>query len=534
MAMSTNIDLNDVQGNIVKGYGHFGYPKARYIFYRIHDEHAGREFVQGICPLVTTGVPWELTAQSGADNAPPSVTTNIAFTYQGLKMLGVPRKSLQSFPEEFAMGMKQRKDILGDDHASAPANWDNIWQGEAVHIWISINGKKEEDLEARYQQIVTLVANSNNGVEQISGHRGPDGATELPYQSASAIYKNGIPQASEHFGYRDGISDPYFSAASGNPDRVIGGGKPTHGDPATKAGWEPLETGEFILGHRDEAFETPIAPIPPLLAFNGTFMIYRKLHENVGSFNRYLDEVGAKYPDGKEMLAAKFSGRWRASGAPITLFPTEADADTFNEKMTAAEAKLYTEQPNPSKETVAEYTALRKQLVAFNYNNDLNGARCPLGAHTRRINPRGALEEGKDAFNDNPGALVNRRRILRRGLPYGEVKDNNQNDGDHGIIFMVINASISRQFEFVQQQWINYGNDFKLANDKDPLLGNHNVNTDGKADGRMMLEADPKGNKPPFFCSAMPRFVETRGGDYFFIPSLTALIMLAKGIVDPT
>jgi len=35
--MSTNIDLNDVQGNIVKGYGHYGYPKARYIFYRIHN-----------------------------------------------------------------------------------------------------------------------------------------------------------------------------------------------------------------------------------------------------------------------------------------------------------------------------------------------------------------------------------------------------------------------------------------------------------------------------------------------------------------
>jgi len=28
--------------------------------------------------------------------------------------------------------------------------------------------------------------------------------------------------------------------------------------------------------------------------------------------------------------------------------------------------------------------------------------------------------------------------------------------------------------------------------------------------------------------------VETRGGDYFFIPSMTALRMIAKGIVDPT
>lgn len=66
---------------------------------------------------------------------------------------------------------------------------------------------------------------------------------------------------------------------------------------------------------------------------------------------------------------------------------------------------------------------------------------------------------------------------MRRGLPYGEVKNPDKDDGDHGIIFMAINISVSRQFEFVQQQWIDYGNDFKLANDKDLLIGNHGVNT---------------------------------------------------------
>jgi len=531
--MSASIDLHDVQGNIVKGYGHYGYPKARYIFYRIDDEQEGRKFVARINPLITTGIPWELTADSGANNTPPPATTNIAFTYQGLKMLGVPRKSLQSFPEDFAMGMKARKAIVGDDENSAPEKWDKIWHDEAIHIWISINAKEDTELENRYTEICSLLALCNNGVAQLKGHRGPGGAENLDYQSASAIYKNGIPQPREHFGYRDGISDPYFSASGGNPRRVIGGGKPTRGDPATIQGWEPLETGEFILGHRDESYETPAAPLPPLLAFNGTFMVYRKLHENVGSFNRYLDETGAEYPGGKEMLAAKFAGRWRDSGAPLTLFPTQEQADAFGKNLDDIETKIYAAQPNPPKELVAEYIALKQQLVAYNYSKDLAGARCPLGAHVRRINPRGALEEGKDAYK-TPGALVNRRRILRRGLPYGEVKDDQANDGDHGIIFMVINASISRQFEFVQQQWINYGNDFKLANDKDPLLGNHRTDANGKPEGRMMIESDPKGDTPPFFCSNMPRFVETRGGDYFFIPSLTALHLLAEGIVDPT
>ncbi len=92
---------------------------------------------------------------------------------------------------------------------------------------------------------------------------------------------------------------------------------------------------------------------------------------------------------------------------------------------------------------------------------------------------------------------------------------------------MSVNASIERQFEFVQQQWINYGNDFKLANEKDPLLGNH----DGHGDF-IIQGAGP--TQPPFFCARLPRFVTTRGGEYFFIPSITALRMIAQNLIDPT
>ena len=528
ISMNTSIDLHDIQGNVVKGYGRYGYPKARYIFYRIDDEVAGRQFVQDLLPLITTGVPWSEPTNPQGGSKPPPVTTNIAFTFEGLENIGVPQKSMQSFPDDFAMGMKKRKDILGDNLSSAPERWDEIWQSEPVHLWISINGKDEKVIDKRYKEISKLITKSKGGVVQLSGHSGPNG----DYQSASAIYKNGKATPTEHFGYRDGISDPYFQGSPGNPARVIGGGKPTREDPTTAAGWEPIETGEFILGHRDEAFETPAAPTPPLLGFNGSFLVYRKLHQNVGSFNKYWDDLAKSYPEGKEMLAAKFAGRWR-NGAPLASFPSEKEADEFAEKLLAAEIKYFTEDPR-SQQTVEEYAALRKQLVAFNYEKDLEGARCPLGAHVRRVNPRGALEFGNAGAFKTPGALINRRRVMRRGLPYGEVKDSSRDDGDHGIIFMVIGASITRQFEFVQQQWINYGNDFKLANDKDPLLGNHGADENGQGTGRMMIEGDQETKKPPFFCNGMPRFVETRGGDYFFVPSLTALHMLADGTVDPT
>jgi deferrochelatase/peroxidase EfeB len=164
----------------------------------------------------------------------------------------------------------------------------------------------------------------------------------------------------------------------------------------------------------------------------------------------------------------------------------------------------------------------KQKNVNFTFGNDLGGMRCPLSAHIRRANPR-------DAFGFN-GGLVNRRRVTRRGLPYGQYVPEGEpvsDDGEHGIVFMALNASLFRQFEFVQQQWIEYGNDARQGNDKDALLGNH----DGKS--RFMIQGTDDPSDTPFMCGGLPNFVELRGGAYFFVPSMTALRMIAAGAVDP-
>jgi len=164
-----------------------------------------------------------------------------------------------------------------------------------------------------------------------------------------------------------------------------------------------------------------------------------------------------------------------------------------------------------------------KQLnVNFKYGGDLDGVRCPIGAHVRRTNPR-------DAFGFD-GKLVNRRRISRRGMPYGPYTPEEQPVSDtdeHGLIFMVMNASIFRQFEFVQQQWIEYGNDARQGNDKDMLMGNHG------GVGKFMIQGTADPANPPFVCGGLQNFVELRGGDYFWVPSITALRMIADNSVDP-
>ena len=258
--------------------------------------------------------------------------------------------------------------------------------------------------------------------------------------------------------------------------------------------WAPLATGELLLGYADEAGELPVAPIPHILASNGTFMVYRKLHQNLASFRAYLDEHAAIYGGGREKLAAKFVGRWR-DGTPIELSPDGPDQAIVHD---------------PNRNT------------NFTYGADSEGTRCPIGGHIRRVHPR-------DAFGFN-GRLIDRRRITRRGLPYGPPLPENEpaSDGDdRGIVFMALNASISRQFEFVQQQWIEYGNDAHQGNDKDMLMGNHG----GK--GKFVVQGDRSATNPPFLCNHLPNFVELRGGDYFFLPSITALGMIALGVVDP-
>ena len=537
--MISNMDLGDIQGNIVKAYGRFGFPVARHVFYHVSSAEVGRQFVTDITPLVTTSAPWS------DPSTIPLVATNVAFTYEGLRHLDVPEDTLHGFSDEFSMGMKARRDIIGDTGPNHFSRWDPIWNaeehGEAqhVHILVSISARNDTVAESQYQELGRILSQTiarfpevkRPGVVQLTGHRGP-GAEMLPYQPAAALQLAG----KEHFGYSDGISGTFFRDCGEDPRLVIGAGKPTGKDPRTIEGWAPLEPGEFIFGHEDESGAYPEAPGPPLFSRNGTFMVYRKLHQNVASFNSYLDEEGPKFSGGKEALAAKFAGRWR-NGAPLATFPTEAEANRFVNEAAALQQRVWDKTATPQDRSRLD--ELKLQFVAFDYVDDLEGARCPFGAHTRRTNPRSALEFGqKGGFGqpafDTPGALSNRRRVLRRGLPYGLVEDHPTDSGDHGVIIMILNADLSRQFEFVQQQWVNFGNDFRLANDKDPILGNQGINDKCRAGGRMVIEGDKRTSTPPYFCGNMPTLVETRGGDYFFVPSMTCLRMIGLGIIDPT
>lgn len=459
----SKLNATDIQGFVLRGYN---LPVARYFFLHFEDATRARKLIARLLAHVTTGQRW--------DGGKPQSTMNIAFTHRGLERLELSAATLLSFPVEFQQGMKARAAILGDTGVNAPEHWDDLWREGRVHAWLGVNGLTPDALDDRCKAVL-------NAIEETQG------ATVIDSQDAASQVVNGEPTTREHFGFTDGFGNPEYVG-------VERSSQPGQGKLLPDGSWAPLATGELLLGYADEAGELPVAPVPHLLASNGTFMVYRKLHQNLATFRDFLERQSALYAGGKEKLAAKFIGRWR-DGTPIELSP---------------------DHPNPA------IVLDPNRSTNFTFGADADGTRCPMGAHIRRVHPR-------DAFGFN-GRLINRRRITRRGLPYGRFAAEGEpvvDSEERGVIFMVLNASLSRQFEFVQQQWIQYGNDARLGNDKDILLGNHGGH------GRYVVQGDLSPTNPPFVCSNLPDFVELRGGDYFFLPSITALGMIAMGLVDP-
>ena len=529
-----DIPFADVQGGILTGYGRQGFPFARYGLVNVQDAAAGRAFVEALRNQVTTAVRWPSKRK---DLAPgrleierPLVTLNLAFTFYGLHALGVPTRTLKGFPDEFVDGMAARCDILGDDTPENPRSaWDEVWleqdSRKAGHILVMLNaqddgtGRPVGELDAMCDRIAGMCRASGGKLVLMSGHRGPDTYWQ---QLETVRDAKGYPCAKEHFGYTDGISDPVFDgqyAAGQDVERSVGFGA-TDG-----AGtWRPLATGEFLLGWPDEAQEVPGSALPLDFSRNGTFFAYRKLHQDIEGFNAWVNATAAQlqrvwelgsFKEAKETLLAKMAGRW-SDGVPLSAAPTFADWEEFN--------RLY---PPSEDGQVRDDSERQRRLVDFLYHDDVDGTRCPMTAHIRRANTRDMLDPraSDKAANRMGSALNNRRRIIRRGLPYGK---DGAADKEHGVVMLVVCASLQRQFEFVQQQWMNYGLDSNAGNDTCPVIGNHAPGS------KFVIAADPASNRPPFIATNLTQWVQTRGGDYFFMPSMTALRMIGMGVIDPT
>ncbi|HEY6696014.1 MAG TPA: Dyp-type peroxidase [Solirubrobacteraceae bacterium] len=444
----TELDRKNVQGFVIRGYR---LPFAGYVYLRIDDAAQARAALAEFIPQVISAAQWTDKPESGV---------NVSFSFEGLRALGCADRSLDAFPPEFKAGMAARATVLGDIGDSAPERWEAPFRDRQAHVLVMLSAKDPSALAERDGRIRAAIERAG-------------GASVIGDQAGAAL-----EGGREHFGYADGFAQPSIEGSGFAPEP--GAGAPD-GD-----GWRPIKPGELLLGYPDEQGAITPAPPPDELGVNGSFLVYRKLHQDVAGFRRMLREGAANFPGGEELLAAKIVGRWR-DGTPLDV------ADHAPDPAVVAD-------PNRNN--------------AFDYAKDPEGQRCPIGAHVRRMNPRRSLP-----FD---GKLVNRHRIMRRGITYGDtLPEGAEDDGkDRGVIFMCLQASLARGFEFVQSQWANGGNAFRLAEDQDVIVGPHD--TEGPA--KMTVPG-----KPPFFLGPLSRVVTTRGGEYYFTPGINGLHHLANG-----
>ena len=488
-------ELADIQGFITSGYGHL--PQSAYIFLQFHDRARAAQWLSQLAPVITTAKPWPKT--SSGEKVKPAVALNIAFTSDGLAALGLPPEVLSTFPEEFQEGIAQedRSRILGDTEESDPTRWDFGGRGQPpIHAVLVIHAATAETRDWAIDEQRALMATAGGAVIEL-----PD------------CLQHGYRPRGDHepFGFHDGVGQPSIAGIDG----------------------EGVPTGEFILGYENHYQVIPPPPVvgteldvdgilPPYdnpyhaaahlrdLGRNGSFVVYRKLQQDVAGFWQFMKREadrsgGVDDPCRMVWLAAKLVGRW-PSGAPLMLAPETDNAEL-------------------------------RDRNDFLYREDPAGLRCPIGAHIRRTNPR---DDVKPYPASESLSMTEAHRMLRRARVFGPtlfdptvLADPTSDacraailaladDGRaRGIHFFCVNASIRSQFEFVQQTWCNNPRFGGLYDNKDPVTGDNNRS--GEPSSHMTIPGHPA-----VHTGALPRFVTVRAGAYLFMPSLRALRFLCS------
>jgi len=443
----------------------------------------------------------------------------LALSAAGLDGFATPNGNaaslLDGFPPAFRMGMAGRGRVLGDlgPHAAHDWRWhDNPMAPDPAEALLLLYAKDKTDLDLMVEVHRRLLENHG-------------GAVLGMIACAPADPEN---VEAEHFGFRDGISQPVMRGTSrmarGLPERDL------------------VEPGEFVLGYRNgQGYFPPSPSIPPEADIhgalpivddrpigrfpdfgateladaprdfgrNGSYLVVRELEQDVAGFDNFcaakaqelsqgsysdLYKIVGQIPD-TDWVKAKIVGRW-PNGRPLVGNPVN--------------------RPSSPETRAAEHDNDFSYAV-----DDPQGRACPFGAHIRRANPRDSKQPGDPAEQ----VITNRHRLLRRGRSYTIAET-----GERGLMFAALCTDIERQFEFVQQFWTNSSAFHGLSHEPDPLIGADTPDPEtGLPMPRRFTIPTAVG---PIQLTGMQNFVHPRAGGYFFLPSRSAFTWLADVSVN--
>ncbi len=458
--------------------------------------------------------------------------TNLVFTASGLDKLQPGRAKLSVAFEE---GMRHRASLIGDvnvpgnssAHAvkNGPAHWNDgmdvgvAWENvDGMLILASDDPDELDRLQSgsRLARTLAKLEAANSGLAILGLIRGETRVDDVGH---------------EHFGFKDGVSQPGVRGVDSPDD-------PLHNPDQGNPGQDLLQPGEFVIGYptqiphsKVEDGEEVDGPNPdpgdPVTfpgvdwAENGSFLVFRRLAQDVKAFREAVSQKAAALGLTTDLMGAKLVGRYR-SGAPLEALAFESGTGTFQPPET---------DPGVAHPARANSDALNND---FEYGDDRAGDIVPLAAHVRKAYPRNQIprhEDGQDIPNGTRSeadaeSKTQTHRLLRRGIPFGKSLGAGEGGGEHdprGLLFFAYQSDIERQFEFVQRAWVNDPDFPRQAEGTLPAAGQDPIITNDSAGGAIRgcpFHALADKSKCPVSFS---HFVKTRGGGYFFSPSVSTL-----------
>ncbi len=451
--------LADLQGNILSGHGR---DHAAHIFVQFKPDEAAaaKKWLAAFARTHIVSAEQQLhgSRQFRLHGIDAGLFAHLAISASGYKALGFstqetpqglnPRNHDDSkgYDEVYCKGLKARQEILNDP---ALSDWEEAYKND-LHMLVMLAADDDAQLDDATQSVLgSLKAISS----KLHVERGLGLTKQLnPSDPTTTAHV-------EHFGYVDGRSQPLMLEEQIELERKRGSKK-----------WDASAPLNLVL-----------APDPngkSGLSY-GSFLVFRKLEQNVRGFHKAVNELAAKLGVSPELAQAMVMGRFK-DGTPVSHRDNGGTSDVSND---------------------------------FDFSDDTDGSRCPFQAHIRKSNPR-LSSTGKSEL---------RHRIARRGIPYGGTLIESERledlpENGRGLLFMCYQADIFEQFEFIQRTWSNFSNFPRANTGLDPVIGQDNAYAPAKAQN-WPTQWGKEERCPISFAG----HVRMKGGEYFFSPSLSFL-----------
>ena len=455
------VPVDEIQGDVLVGLQ----KKAEiFIFFMIQDVARFRTSLKAAMGHITF-----LRKTAAYESATPGtpekalvVKANIAFSHPGLKKLGLGDTA--GVDPSFVAGARASAGALGDKPETdwlpeyASETFDGVllvagWDKSPSHALTLARAEVDKIKLAFGASILEAHREENKVRERVIG---------------------GKPQSGhEHFGFADGVSQP----------GVLGMTKPGAAPDKGNPGQDLVQPGEFVIGLPTEG-PAP-APPPPAWMANGSYMVVRRLRQDVTGFYSWAAQAASSVAQSEDQFTAGLIGRWK-DGTPFVRNPTGPNA---------AEDEGHPDKNND---------------FDFGSAGDANQAKCPFQAHIRRVYPRSDIGDESE-----------KHRILRAGIAFGD-----DEDPDKGLFFVCYQNSIQQKFELIQSSWANNaqfpipiqepGMQVPPRTGIDLIIGQGGETRDGVWHTGTVKPPQPK------------QFITSTGAAYFFSPSRTTLAAIGN------